>query len=78
MRKGLFDYVAHDCRSMYLNEYKNIDGCGDLVECCNCGEVMLVDIGSEDCPLCEKKGCLKWADEDYEEWDGTEENLTLI
>jgi hypothetical protein len=70
MRKGLFDYIAHDCRD-------NFEG-GDLVECCNCGETMLVNAGTEDCPFCEKKGCLKWADEDYPEWDGTEENLTLF
>ena len=70
MKRGNFEYIAYDRRTD--------NNTGDLVECCNCEEIMLVDRGTEDCPLCEKKGCLKWADYDYEEWDGTEENLTLI
>jgi hypothetical protein len=39
---------------------------------------MLVDINTEDCPLCKMKECLQWADFDYGKWDGTEENLTLV
>lgn len=62
-------YVAYDLRDN--------DNYGDLVECCNCEEIMLVNKGTDDCPMCKKKGSLKWADE-IEEWNGTENELVLI
>lgn len=46
---------------------------GDLVECCNCGRIMFVDIGTEKCPECEEK-TLSWVDENGNaEW--TEQEL---
>lgn len=63
-------YIAHDLRNQ--SEY------GDLVSCTNCDETMLVDIGTDTCPLCGKSGCLTWTDEEKPEWDGTEEELLFI
>ncbi len=42
----------------------------DLVECCNCGYKGTVNIGQEECPKCNKKGCLKWQDIDNPEQIG--------
>lgn len=39
---------------------------GDFVFCCNCGRTMLVDVGTEQCPECDKKS-LQWEDEDNQE-----------
>lgn len=63
-------YIAHDLR--------NQSGYGDLVSCTNCDETMLVDTGTDICPLCGKSGYLTWTDEEVSEWDGTEEELLFI
>lgn len=39
---------------------------GDFVTCCNCGRIMLVNIGTEICPECDEKS-LTWEDNDNEE-----------
>ena len=36
---------------------------GDYVMCCNCGKVMVVRVGTDDCPACGAFGCLAWADD---------------
>lgn len=41
----------------------------DFVNCNNCGKLMLVDLGTEDCPECGGKGCLSWKEAGYEEID---------
>ena len=38
---------------------------GDFVQCINCGRLMLVNIGTEECPGC-KKHSLSWADSQQE------------
>lgn len=35
---------------------------GDFVTCCNCGRIMLVNVGTNVCPECNEK-LLIWADE---------------
>jgi hypothetical protein len=37
--------------------------CGDLVQCCNCESIMLVNYNIENCPICQGKGCLTWIDD---------------
>ena len=39
---------------------------GDFVFCCNCGRIMLIDIGIENCPECDEKS-LMWEDENNQE-----------
>lgn len=39
---------------------------GDFVICCNCGRRMLVNIGTDDCPVCRTR-TLDWEDRDNEE-----------
>ena len=39
----------------------------DLIECCNCEYKGTVNRGQEKCPICNKKGCLKWQDPDNPE-----------
>ena len=39
---------------------------GDLVQCCNCGKIMLVNSGEEICPECNEDGTLKWLDNKQE------------
>jgi len=39
----------------------------DYVRCNNCDTELFVDIGREDCPLCQKEGCLMWLDDDLQE-----------
>ena len=36
---------------------------GDYVKCCDCGKVMVVKYGAEDCPSCGSIGTLMWADD---------------
>jgi len=40
---------------------------GDYVKCCDCGKLMLVKCGIEDCPSCGSIGTLMWADENEKE-----------
>lgn len=49
---------------------------GDLVQCMNCGKVMLVDIGEEKCPECHAE-TLSWYD-DKQEYRIDDENLILL
>lgn len=49
-----------------LNRITNNAKTGDLVRCCNCEKVMLVDIGEEICPECHKNGTMQWIDEEQE------------
>lgn len=43
---------------------------GDFVRCCNCGELMLVEAGTEACPHCgSEDGTLAWADDELQESD---------
>lgn len=35
---------------------------GDYVSCCNCGVVLLLNMGDETCPQCGVDGCLEWVD----------------
>lgn len=39
---------------------------GDFVVCCNCGRTMLVNIGTERCPICDEKA-LTWEDKENKE-----------
>ena len=39
----------------------------DNVKCTNCGFEGLVGIGQEECPVCMKRGCLMWVDDDKQE-----------
>ena len=39
---------------------------GDFVTCCNCGKTMIVNIGTEKCPKCNKKS-LMWESPDNQE-----------
>ncbi len=50
---------------------------GDLVQCSNCGRVMLVNKGEKICPCCDENGSLMWVDE-QQEYNGTEDNLLLV
>ena len=34
----------------------------DLVKCCNCSTVMLVELGADICPKCGYDGALAWID----------------
>lgn len=39
---------------------------GDFVVCCNCGQYLLLPVGSEICPNCNKTGGLTWGDKQQE------------
>lgn len=39
---------------------------GDFVVCCNCGQHLLLPVGSEICPCCNKNGGLAWGDKQQE------------
>jgi hypothetical protein len=41
----------------------------DHVKCSNCGTEMLVDVGMDVCPNCEKSGCLAWVNSEQPEVD---------
>lgn len=34
---------------------------GDYVRCCDCGRLMVVKCGTDDCPSCHSIGTLMWA-----------------
>ncbi len=46
----------------------------DLVKCNNCMIVMVVRVGTDKCPICNKKGDLAWVDPKYPEVKVVEEN----
>lgn len=37
---------------------------GDYVRCCDCGKLMVVKCGTDDCPSCKSIGTLMWADDE--------------
>ena len=39
------------------------DKYADYVRCCDCGSVMLVKTGTDDCPICKAIGTLVWQDD---------------
>ena len=43
------------------------DEYGDFVKCCDCGKLMVVKCGAEDCPSCGSIGSLMWADDKEKE-----------
>lgn len=49
---------------------------GDLIKCCNCGHVGVIEKCSDICPSCNSTGCLSWLDENNQEID-TLENTVL-
>ena len=48
--------------------YKNLTH-GDWVICTNCGKMMLVPCGADQCPECTCEGSLQWVDEEKQEAD---------
>lgn len=52
---------------------------GDFVSCCNCGRIMLVNIGTHRCPECEEE-TLTWEDDEHTEVsdDFFEQNDTYL
>jgi hypothetical protein len=59
--------MAKLIKTRVYDKITNRNEIADFVECCNCGETMLVDLGSEVCPMCGKDGYLKWADSEVDE-----------
>jgi hypothetical protein len=51
-------------KNMVNPENNNYSEYADFVKCCNCEELMLVDRGTDVCPLCDVNGTLSWADDD--------------
>lgn len=45
----------------------NLDHCGDLVRCVDCGELMLIQIGGTSCGECKSENLI-WYDDDRPEW----------
>lgn len=39
----------------------------DYVKCMNCGVTTLIPKGGNVCPVCHKKGCLSWNNEEEQE-----------
>lgn len=48
-----------------VTTYKGVDE-GDLVKCSQCGKIMLLPYGADQCPECCGYGTLDWADESQE------------
>lgn len=46
----------------------SVDGYGDFIRCLDCGRLMLVEAGDENCALCGSEN-LQWAEDEYEEAD---------
>lgn len=45
----------------------NLDRKGDFVRCCNCGTLMLMQLGGTACGECESEN-LEWVDGNKQEW----------
>lgn len=52
---------------------------GDLVNCNNCStENMVIEIGSDICPICGAIGTLSWADEENQEVNEIEDKILKL
>lgn len=47
---------------MTLPKILTKDEYADYVFCNNCESVILVNIGTEICPICGEEGCMSWVD----------------
>ena len=60
-----------------LDRVSNGKEYGDLVQCNNCGRVMLVNLGEETCPECDAEGSFEWVD-DKQEYSIYDNSLLLV